>query len=175
MTFDLHVSLVYDVNQATDILLQIEAAPTPEQTIMHTSLLAPDCEHFVRIASHDQIGERIWLRKAGRFEIEYRANVAIRRFVTDIATLPQIALHRLPGETVQYLLDSHYCPATKFQSFTDSEFGALQGGARIAAMRDWIHEHFSYQPGSSDGSTTALDTFVTRQGVCRDFAHMMVV
>ena len=28
-------------------------------------------------------------------------------------------------------------------------------------------------PGSSDATTTAVDAFVSRHGVCRDFAHLM--
>ena len=29
-------------------------------------------------------------------------------------------------------------------------------------------------PGSTDGSTTAIDVLVTRAGVCRDFAHLSI-
>ena len=41
-------------------------------------------------------------------------------------------------------------------------------------MHDWIEAHFSYTPGSSDSNTTALDSFVERHGICRDYAHVMV-
>jgi transglutaminase-like putative cysteine protease len=41
-------------------------------------------------------------------------------------------------------------------------------------MADWIYEHVDYCPGSSDGTTTAIDVFVKRQGVCRDFAHLLI-
>jgi len=175
MPIDLNITLTYDMAEPTDILLQVEAAVIAEQTIGSSTLNVPGCEHFVRVASHDQIGERIWLRRAGRLRIDYVAQVAINRVIAAISTLPQIALHQLPGETVQYLLDSHYCPATKFQSFVDTEFGTLQGGARISAMCDWIRDNFTYQAGSSDGSTTALDSFVMRHGVCREYAHVMIV
>lgn len=41
-------------------------------------------------------------------------------------------------------------------------------------MRDWIHDNFDYTPGASDASTTGLDSFVMRRGVCRDYAHVMI-
>ncbi len=41
-------------------------------------------------------------------------------------------------------------------------------------MRDWIEASFDYVRGSSDERTTAMDTFVQRQGICRDYAHVMV-
>jgi transglutaminase-like putative cysteine protease len=82
--------------------------------------------------------------------------------------------HLLPADTVRYLMPSRYCPCDEFQSFVSAEFGRLSGGARIAAMRDWIHDKFHYVAGSSTSQTTALDTFVQRQGICRDFAHVMI-
>lgn len=175
MTLDLHVQLTYDMEVPTDILLQVEAAAIPEQRIESAHIQASPCDHFVRVAALDGIGDRIWLRTSGRLSIDYRARMTVLRDLADVATLPQMPLHQLPGETVQYLFDSHYCPATKFHSFVDTEFGDLSGGARIAAMQDWIAEHFTYQSGSSDATTTALDSFVTRHGVCRDYAHVMIV
>ncbi len=77
-------------------------------------------------------------------------------------------------ETVQYLMPSRYCPSDQFQAFVDAEFGHVDGGARVAAIRDWVQTNFSYVPGSSFVDTTALDTFVKRQGVCRDYAHVMI-
>ena len=43
----------------------------------------------------------------------------------------------------------------------------------MQAVCDWIHAHVTY---GSDGtsSTTALDTYQQRHGVCRDFAHLAV-
>src|SRR5690606_20825523 len=61
-----------------------------------------------------------------------------------------------------------------FQPFAEAEFGALSGGQRILAMRDWIASNFTYTPGSSTSTTTALDSFVERRGICRDYAHVMV-
>jgi transglutaminase-like putative cysteine protease len=75
---------------------------------------------------------------------------------------------------VQYLFDSRYCPAERFQPFVEAEFGGLTGGTRVLAMRDWIASHLSYTPGTSNPTTTALDTFVERRGICRDYTHLLV-
>ncbi|HEY0325270.1 MAG TPA: transglutaminase family protein, partial [Allosphingosinicella sp.] len=94
--------------------------------------------------------------------------------LADVATLPAVPPHELPGETVPYLLDSLYCPATRFQTYVESEFCGLEGGALIAAFRDFIHDRFRYVAGASGLETTALDTFVRREGVCRDYAHLLI-
>ena len=60
-----------------------------------------------------------------------------------------------------------------FPAYVGSRFGSLDGGAKIAAIRDWVEEEMDYVPGASHAGTTALDTFAGRQGVCRDYAHMV--
>lgn len=37
-----------------------------------------------------------------------------------------------------------------------------------------IHRDFEYEPAATEVSTPALDAFVQRQGVCQDFAHVMI-
>ena len=165
--------LDYSFDHPTDVLLQLEAAIIPEQFVS-AHIDVTQCEHFARVAGHDEIGDRIWLRVHGPLIVDYKATVTIDRVLADVRQLPVVPPHKLPGETVQYLLPSRYCPSDQFQNYVDAEFGDLQGGARVAAMRDWVEDRFSYVPGSSLSDTTALDTFVKRQGVCRDYAHVMV-
>lgn len=174
MKLQIHATLDYQLPQPTDLLLQIEAAHLPEQSVSNAVLDLSDCEHFARVAAQDCIGERIFLRAQGHFTATYNATVDIHRLIGHVDTLPAVPIHKLPGETVPYLLDSCYCPANQFRSFVDAEFEGLAGGARVAAIRDFIRDHFAYTPGSSNAETTALETFVRREGVCRDFAHMLV-
>jgi transglutaminase-like putative cysteine protease len=166
--------LDYDFVAPSDVLLQLEAAIIPEQAIESAHIDIGPVEHFARVPGHDTIGDRIWLHIHGRLTVRYTALVTPDRLTANIVTLPAVAPHLLPGETVDYLLPSRYCPSDRFQAFVEAEFGSLRGGARAAAIRDWIHAHFTYRPGVSDTSTTALDSFVMRQGVCRDFAHVMI-
>lgn len=174
MRLQINVQLDYNLSRACDLLLQIEAAAIPEQIIEQSELLLSPCEHLARVPAQDNIGERIWLRTEGQFTADYRAIVRIERILRDPAVLPAIPPHRLPGETVQYLLPSRYCASNQFTDFVDSNFGRFQGGARLAAIRDWVAGHLSYVPGSSNSDTTAIDTFHGREGVCRDYAHLLI-
>ncbi len=158
----------------SDVLLQFEAAAIPEQEILSCSCKLADAAHLARIPAQDNIGERIWLRSEGPYHVEYSAQVEVRRLLAEIATLGRLEPHDLPGEAVQYLFDSRYCPADRFQPFVEAEFGHLTGGKRMIAMRDWIAENFTYTPGCSTATTTALDSFVERRGICRDYAHVMI-
>lgn len=174
MKLNIHAHLDYEFRDPTDVLLQVEAADIPEQAIDWTNLVLPLADHIARVPAQDCIGERIWLRIAGKMVVDYRATVTINRNLADCRTLCKIPPHLLPGETVPYLLSSRYCEADRFHSFVDAEFGTLEGGEQIVAMRDWVHHHLSYVPGSSNVMTTAADTFISRRGICRDYAHLLI-
>lgn len=174
MIVDISVRLDYDLEEPTTILLQIEAAPLPDQRILRSGIELGGSEHSARVPAEDGVGERSWVRADGRFACTYVARVEIDRPEVDLQVLPRTPLHELPGELAKYLMDSRFIAAESFQTFVDAEFGSADGGARIAAMRDWIESRLSYVAGSSDAETTAADTFIARQGVCRDYAHLMV-
>lgn len=170
----INVQLDYAFERACDILLQIEAAAIPGQRIEAASLDMSPCEHFARVPAQDNIGGRIWLRTTGQLIVDYSATISIERAARDFAPLPALPPHRLPGETVQYLLPSRYCPSHQFTDFTEQTFGKHSGGAKIIAIRDWVAGHLSYVPGSSHAETTATDTFHDGKGVCRDYAHLLI-
>jgi transglutaminase-like putative cysteine protease len=170
------ISLTFDftLDQTTDLILQFEAAAIPEQTIRSSDTRMTRSEHSARVAAHDAIGERVLVEADGKFEVSYTAVVDVNRLTPDLSNLAQLHPHELPGETLDYLLDSRYCPADRMQPFAEDEFGGTSGGARVEAIRDWIARHFSYEPGSSTTTTTALDSFIERRGICRDYAHVMI-
>ncbi|MGB7406549.1 MAG: transglutaminase family protein, partial [Pacificimonas sp.] len=174
MKLNIDVHLDYALDSTSDILLQIEAAPLSDQELLSAHIDVPGKGHFARVPGEDGIGERIWIRRDSRFTADYRSTVAIERDVLSCKEIDQQPVHELPGDVVKYLMGSRYCPANKFQSFVEAEFGNLSGGARVMKMRDWIERKFTYTPGSSNADTTALDTFVQRQGICRDYAHVLV-
>jgi transglutaminase-like putative cysteine protease len=174
MKIEIQTSIQYFFPAPTDVLLQLEAAMIPEQIVESAHIAISPVDHFARVAGHDTIGDRIWLRMQGQLSVDYTATVEINRLCADISMLPAVPTHLLPGETVEYLMPSRYCPSDQFQNFAEAQFGGLQGGARVAAICDWIKSRFTYVSGASDAATGAIETFVMRRGVCRDFAHVMI-
>jgi len=45
--------------------------------------------------------------------------------------------------------------------------------AAVALMRK-VHREFKYAPGTTNIRTSAIEAFAARQGVCQDFAHIMI-
>ena len=174
MPIDIKTRFAFNLEAPTDVLLQFQAASLPEQTILETDTWLTKAQHIASVPAQDAIGERIWVRAQGDYQVDYTAKVQVNRQVSDVERLRLMDPHDLPGEAVEYVFDSRYCQADRMQSFVADEFGKYEGGDKIAAMRDWIADHFTYTPGASDATTTALDTFVERRGICRDYAHVMI-
>lgn len=174
MKLEISASLNYRLSEPVDLMLQIEAANGGGQHVEDASLDLGEPNHISRVPAAGGICEPVWLRAEGSLRARYRARVAVDRPDTDLASLAEVPLHRLPAEAVPYLNESRYCPSNKFHAFVDRRFGELDGGAKIAAMRDWIESRFTNVAGTSTIDTGALDSFVERRGVCRDYAHVMI-
>lgn len=174
MKLSISAELDYDIPEEADLLLQVEAAIIPEQRVVQAFIDLPPVKHFARIPGHDTIGDRIWLRLQGALRVRYSAIVEVHRLTADIASLAAVPPHLLPGEAVDYMLPSRFCPSDTFLDLVTQQFGDTTGGARVAAIRDWIHANITYEAGTSDSFTDAAGTYQSGKGVCRDFAHLMV-
>jgi transglutaminase-like putative cysteine protease len=173
MRIEIDVLLDYRFPAPADVLLTVEVAPLPDQLVIEDLLTVEGAGPLRPIAGEEGIGRRTWLTAEGQLRATYRATVDIERPEVEIGSLGAVPKHDLPPLVVPYLWPSRYCEADRFEAFAESEFGALEGGAKIRAMSEWIRQEMAYVPGSSTGETTAADAFVSRQGVCRDYAHLM--
>jgi transglutaminase-like putative cysteine protease len=173
MQFEIDVMLDYQLADPADILLQIEVAQMADQRLIGDLLTVTSPEPLRPVAGSDGIGQRTWARGDGIFHVNYSAIVEIERATPAIETLTAAPARLLPAEAVPYLLSSRFIDADAFNPFVESRFGHIDGGAKIAAMLEWIADEMAYVPGASHGSTSATDTFVHRQGVCRDYAHLL--
>jgi transglutaminase-like putative cysteine protease len=74
-----------------------------------------------------------------------------------------------------YIYPSRYCQSDRLHKFATREFGHLrQGYWRVQAILDWVRLRTKFLSGSSNSSTSAVDTIIEQAGVCRDFAHLMI-
>jgi transglutaminase-like putative cysteine protease len=89
-----------------------------------------------------------------------------------LAGAAQLAVADLPGEVLPFLRGSRYVESDRFEQIARHELGQLKGGDRVEAILNWLRTHIAYRPGSSNATTTAIDSYVNRQGVCRDYAHI---
>ena len=172
MKLTIDVALDYELAEPTDVLLQIEVAAMADQRLIVDDLRVTSREPLRAIPGEEAIGQRCWALGEGHFAARYHGEVEIDRLPADLRALSATPTRDLPALVIPYLLPSRYCQADKFEAFVTDNFAGLTGGALAAAVRDWVAGTLSYRSGTISGVTTAVDTFVTRQGVCRDYAHL---
>jgi transglutaminase-like putative cysteine protease len=102
--------------------------------------------------------------RAGRVRIEYTATV------TGSAAPAELD----PMQEIRYLRPSRYCESDVLRPVAVAEFSGLRGPALLSAVASWVGTRIAYVPGSSLPTDGAVRTLLSRRGVCRDFAHLVV-
>lgn len=111
----------------------------------------------------------------GQLTARYDATVDIKHHIEAPDSLHEVPIAQLPPETLAYIYPSRYCQSDRLNQLARTEFGSLpQGYWRVRAIQDWVHRRTRFVSGSSNLTTSAVDTLVEQVGVCRDFAHLMI-
>lgn len=174
MRMSVDVELDYALSEEGPVLLMLEAAGADGQDLQRVSIDFGMVERIARVPGEEGIGERIILRAKDRVQCRYSAEIQVTRSCPDLNALAGCEVDQMPGDALRYLLPSRYCQAERFAAFVSRRFGDLTGGLKVAAIRDWVEDRLDYVAGASNADTTAADTFLQRQGVCRDYAHLMI-
>lgn len=156
------------------MLLRLEAARTPSQAVGHEALTVTPAVAVARLDDTYSGERRAVFTASGDIEVAYEAIVEVETAPADLASLTAAPVGELPPATLNYLLPSRYCPSERFETFVQRQFGALEGGDKVAAILSWIGANLEYGAGFSDETTTAADTFIAGAGVCRDFTHLTI-
>ncbi|CAN5365895.1 transglutaminase family protein [soil metagenome] len=102
--------------------------------------------------------------EAGSLTLDYRAVVN-----GDVGPLPALNV-----DLIRYLRPSRYCESDILLPTARSEFSGLEGRLLLDSVSSWVGGKLSYVPGSSLPTDGAVRTLLSRQGVCRDYAHLVV-
>ncbi|WP_421827942.1 transglutaminase family protein [Larkinella sp.] len=109
----------------------------------------------------------------GKFKIQISLVVETADEIDTAPGAPFVPVQDLPDDTLQFLLPSRYCQSDRLGALAaEITETALPGYDQVEAIRSWIQTRVTYQYGTSDASTSAVETAEKRIGVCRDFAHL---
>ncbi len=79
------------------------------------------------------------------------------------------------ADLITYLRPSRYAESDRLGAVAQAEFAGITGAADLlAAVSSWVGSRLDYVPGSSAPTDGAVDTMLQRQGVCRDYAHLVI-
>jgi len=85
-------------------------------------------------------------------------------------------LHGLPPRAREWTLPTALVPTEGILARVRQRFfvPARPLGEALRALNSWIFSQFTYRPGVTDVTTPVRTLLDRRQGVCQDFAHLML-
>ena len=174
---NLSIALRYEiVNEPSDFIFNVHAAQTQHQTVVAENLeISPQVVPLVYSdPGHDTRFMRL-RTGPGPLSIRYTATVDIDHHAESPAGIEEVPISQLPSSVLPYIYPSRYCQSDRLRRYAAREFGYLrQGYQRVQAIRNWVQQRTAFTTGSSNVSTSGVDTLIEQVGVCRDFAHLMI-
>ena len=158
------------------LLMLVRARPNGEHRTLHEShWCTPDVPLHEYV---DGFGNFCWRFTApgGPLTVRYDAVVETDREPDPVHPgVSLVPVQDLPDDTLVYTLPSRFVPSDLMLNQAWDLFGhTAPTWARVQAICDWVHANVTYESGASGPTTSALDTFHSRKGVCRDFALLSV-
>ncbi len=117
--------------------------------------------HGTRLHLVDDVGD-------GWLEVTYEAVVDITR-----PTGEQVGAE-IEYDRWAFTRPSRYAESDRLAPMAARLFPAQAGVERVLAVAEWVNHHMSYISGASRGTDGAVDSILQAEGVCRDFAHVVV-
>jgi transglutaminase-like putative cysteine protease len=160
----------------TPVIFQVRPGASAQVTVGDEQWSS---EPFIAIAGYTDLYGNPCTRAvlpAGRSSFGYHAVAAVPDATEDAdPAAAELAPQALPDEVLIYTLPSRYCLPDVLGDEAWSRFGALpRGYGRVAAVCTYVHDHLSFQYGSSTALSTAADVNAAGRGVCRDFTHLAI-
>ncbi len=160
-----------------DLILQIAAARTVPLRSEQLSFRL-DGDELAATEVVDASGTRLHrlAGRAGLLEVAYRARV------DDVAPVAEGEADARSGgvdpasdlDPVVYLRPSRYAQSDEVFGHARRQFRGLQGLDVVEAVSEFVAARTTYTPGLSLGTDSAVTTLASAQGVCRDYAHLVI-
>ncbi len=171
------IQLNYEIDQpGSDFIFSIHTAKTNYQYLISEYL---NVSQDISLTMYENLATRTRILRlkamAGSLSLHYGGVVDLKHFLVSPNQVNETFASNLPGDVLTYLYPSRYCQSDFMQDIAIKQFGGLiHGYSRVQEIRDWVLNHVIFQSNSSTAHTTAIDTYLSRKGVCRDFAHLMI-
>lgn len=175
MRFYVKSSLHYQVTGESTLLCSLRCLKTPGQSIFeeNLSVFGEAYRTDLSVGMEENRFTKLETSTVGDLTVEYEAIAETTVAFHEVEGIETIGVHTFGSDVSPYLFPSRYAPSDRMRSLAWDLFGHIEGSFRQAlAIEEWLFEHVRYEPGASDEQSGALETFLTRSGVCRDFAHL---
>jgi transglutaminase-like putative cysteine protease len=166
----------YHAATDTPAVFQVQPAEGgPATLVRHSWETTPELDRHGYADLYGNVCQRLTL-PAGAFTLRYDALVTVPDATEEVnLDAPETPVTDLPDDALHYTLPSRYVLPDVLGPEAWERFGAEKPGyRRVQAIMEHVNGHLEFGYGSSTPLTTAADVHQSRQGVCRDYAHLAI-
>jgi transglutaminase-like putative cysteine protease len=165
--------LLFEATGPSSLILMLRPrSGLGQSVVIENNICKPDLESKDFIDVNGNLCQRVVTDK-GSCRIESTVVVDTTDYFDVAPGAAFVPVHDLPVSALPFLLPSRYCQSDLFREFAQKiTQGKVDGYDQVEAIRSWIYANIEYRYGSSSASTSAIDTFHARVGVCRDSVHL---
>ncbi|QOR70175.1 transglutaminase family protein [Ruania alkalisoli] len=159
----------------TEVALQVALARVPGLRVSESLEIRQDGRLLEPAEEPTAHGGRMHLVTLDR-AAEQPGEVSVRydASVEDEAAGAVAEVPTTTADLMAYRRPSRYAQSDELFVTARRELGGRQGLALVHAVGDWVASRVRYVPGSSRVTDGAVATLLQGQGVCRDYAHLVV-
>ena len=151
--------LTFDVAEPTPMVLMLRPRSGAGQWMTQEScVLNPFVPVNEYVDGYGNLCQRL-VAPVGRFAITAGVTADVASEIDVQFGAPPTPIQYLPESFLQFLLPSRYCQADFLEDLAKEVVGGAQPGYdQVEAIRSWIHGNVAYRYGTSNASTSAIDT-----------------
>jgi transglutaminase-like putative cysteine protease len=154
-----------DVREEAELVWSVAVAHGPDLASEELSVTVDGAPVEVKELGVDDGGRlHVCTAPPGRLRLAYAAQV------TGTATPATVD----PVDDIVYRRPSRYAESDELGPTAWAEFSKLEGKELLDAVSSWVGTQLYYVSGASRVTDGATQTLLHRQGVCRDFAHLVI-
>lgn len=150
------------------VRMSLQVAPAHEfldldETLQITSNGKPVAVDEIAVAGLGRV--HVCSPPPGRVEVNYQATVTGRARVQKVTD----------AERIVYRRPSRYAESDRLAPIAQAEFAGITDARELLeGVSSWVGTRLAYVEGSSGPTDGSVETMLKRQGVCRDYAHLVI-
>ncbi len=163
-----HVSaqISLQVVQTADLVFSVAAASTNDITAETLTITVDGVDQQIQeiVGPVGTRLHRVAAARVGALDFSYDAHVAQAPEAAPVDDYELLEARR----------PSRYCDSDRLAQVAATHFGSVTDAALVREATQWILDKISYAPGSTGPVDGSLEVYLSRQGVCRDSAQLLI-
>ncbi|HEX3900461.1 MAG TPA: transglutaminase family protein [Mycobacteriales bacterium] len=161
------LQLEVDETEPADIILQLAVAEDESLALTERfTVIGPDGALDAQVVAMPYSGRaHRFTARPGSYEVTYTASVSGRAAPARVTD----------SDAILFLRPSRYAESDRLVATAAREFaGISEPRELVAAVTSWVGTRLTYLPGSSRPTDGSVEALLSREGVCRDYAQLVI-